>query len=131
MSADPRVNSDESASIASTADEAAQTPRWWVRRPVTGIVAALILGIAALLVTMSIGNPGSEPGTAFTNLVVLPIALLLPAIALGAAMIAWHAFGHTHGRQRLLLTAPAAIALVLNVAAIVAFARWAVKLVLA
>lgn len=129
MSADPRVNSDETAGMNGSTDDAAQTPRWWLRRPAAGIAAAMILGVAALLVTTSIGAPGSEPGTAFTNLVVLPIALLLPAIALGAAMIAWHAFGHTRGRQRLLLTVPALIALVSNAAAIVAFARWAVQLV--
>jgi len=129
VSADPRVNSDEPADTNGSADDAAQTPRWWLRRPAAGIAAAMTLGVAALLVTTSIGAPGSEPGTAFTNLVVLPIALLLPAIALGAAMIAWHAFRHTRGRQRLLLTVPMSIALVCNVAAIIAFARWALQLV--
>ena len=129
MSADPRVNSDETTRMTSPADEVAEIPRWWLRRPASGIAAAMILGITALLVTTSIGTPGAAPGTAFTNLVVLPIALLLPAIALGAAMIAWHAFGNTRGRQRLLLAVPASIALISNAAAIVAFARWAVRLV--
>lgn len=127
MSADPRVNSDEIASMANPEDVAPERPRWWLRRPAFGIAASMFLGIAAFLVTSSIGKPGSDPGTAFKNLVVLPIALLLPAIALGAAMVAWHAFGRTRGRQRLLLAVPAAAALVLNTAAIAVFARWVVQ----
>jgi hypothetical protein len=128
VSADPRVNSDEINGKENPEGEAPERPRWWLRRPAVGITASLFLGAAAFLVTSSIGKPGSDPGTAVTNLVVLPIALLLPAIALGAAMVAWHSFGHTHGRQRLLLVVPAAIALILNSAAIAVFARWVVQL---
>ncbi|KPK33006.1 MAG: hypothetical protein AMJ66_06000 [Betaproteobacteria bacterium SG8_40] len=128
MSADPRVNSDEVAGMAGNSDqEAAEPRRWWLRRPAFGIVASMFLGVAAFLVTSSIGRPGPDPGAAFTNLVVLPIALLLPAIALGAAMVAWHAFGQTHGRLRLLLMVPTAIAIILNAIAIAAFARWVVR----
>lgn len=130
MSADPRVNSDEIPSVTNPQDETPEQPRWWLRRPAFGIAASLLLGIAAFLVTSSIGQPDSDPGAAFTNLVILPIALLLPAIALGAAMVAWHAFARTRGKQRLLMVVPAAIALILNTAAIAGFARWAAQVLL-
>ncbi len=127
MSADPRVNSDEKTCMSGPEDEATERQRWWLRHPASGVVASMFVGVAAFLLASSIGKPGSDPGTAFTNLVVLPIALLLPAIALGGAMVAWHAFGRTQGRLRLMLTVPAAIAVILNAAAIAAFARWVVQ----
>jgi len=45
-------------------------------------------------------------------------------------MVAWHAFARTRGKQRLLMVVPAAIALILNTAAIAGFARWAAQVLL-
>jgi len=127
VSADPRVNSDEETGSMNPPEDGPERPRWWIRRPAMGIVASAVLGVAAFLVTLTIGTPASDPGMIFTNLVILPIALLLPAIALGGAMVAWHAFGQTCGRQRLMLAFPAAIGLLLNSAAIAVFTKWVVQ----
>ena len=127
MCADPRVNSDDPVVSTEHVEEQSGRPRWWLKNPALGVFASLALGVAAFLLTSAIGKPGKDPGTAFTNLIILPIALLLPAIALGGALVAWHAFGSTQGRLRLMLAIPMAIALILNSAAIAIFARWAVR----
>ena len=130
MATDQRVNSDDETASMMPEEDYPERPRWWLTHPSAGIIAAAVLGIAALWVTLSIGRPDSAPGATFTYLVILPIALLLPAIALGGTMVAWHAFRQTRGKLRLILALPAAIALVLNVVAIVVFARWVGRLLL-
>jgi hypothetical protein len=91
------------------ADEPAERPRWWLRNPAAGVLSAAVLGVATLSVTAS---------------VILPIALLLPAIALGGAFVAWRALGAAHGGLRLALAPAAALALILNLTAVGLFVRW-------
>ena len=124
MSADNRVNSDDDPATEQTEESAAEPPRWCIRNPAKGVITAAILGIATTWVTLSIKSPDSAPGTTLIYIVILPIALLLPAIALSGAFISWHAFQASRGRLRLLLAAPAAVGLVLNAIAVGLFMRW-------
>lgn len=124
MSADNRVNSNDVLATEQAEEAAAELPRWWIRNPANGVITAAILGIATTWVTLSIKSPDSAPGTTLLYIVILPIALLLPAIALSGAFISWHAFQASHGRLRLLLAAPAGMGLILNVMAVVLFIRW-------
>jgi hypothetical protein len=97
------------------ADEPAERPRWWLRNPAAGVLSAAVLGVATLSVTAS---------STLLYLVILPIALLLPAIALGGAFVAWRALGAAHGGLRLALAPAAALALILNLTAVGLFVRW-------
>ncbi len=124
MSANNRVNSDDELVPENAVPTAEEPPRWWIRTPIKGVVSAAILGVATTWVTLSIKTPDSAPGSSLLYLVILPIALLLPAIALSGAFVAWHAFQASHGRLRLLLAAPAAVGLVLNAIAVGLFVRW-------
>ena len=124
MSADNRVNSRDDPATEDTEESAAELPRWWIRNPAKGVIAAVILGLATTWVTLSIKTPDSAPGTTLLYIVILPIALLLPAIALSGAFISWHAFQASRGTLRLLLAAPAAVGLVLNAIAVALFMRW-------
>jgi len=124
--ADGRVNLDQQPETMEASDSPPERPRWWLRNPVAGILATAVLGVAAAWVTLSIGRPDPAPGSTLLYIVVLPIALLLPAIAVSGALVAWHAFQATSGKLRLALAVPAAIALVLNTAAAGLFIRWAV-----
>ena len=124
MSADNRVNSDDELAAEQTEETATELPRWWIRNPAKGVITAAILGIATTWVTLSIKTPDSSPGTTLLYIVILPIALLLPAIALSGAFISWHAFQASRGRLRLILSAPAAIGLILNAIAVGLFMRW-------
>ena len=124
MTADNRVNSDDDPATEQAEETAAELPRWWIRNPAKGVITAAILGIATTWVTLSIKSPDSAPGTTLLYIVILPIALLLPAIALSGAFISWHAFQASRGRLRLLLAAPAAVGLVLNAIAVGLFIRW-------
>ena len=90
--------------------------------------SALLLGVATLWVTLSIKTPDGAPGSTLLYLVILPIALLLPAIALGGAFVAWHGFRASTIRRQKVLVVPAAIAITLNVAAVALFVRWIAKL---
>ena len=105
-------------------DELPERPRWWLRNPAAGVLTTAVLGVATIWVTLSIGTPDSAPGSTLISIVILPIALLLPAIALGGAFVAWHSFRATRGGLRIALAAPAAMALILNVAAVGLFMRW-------
>ena len=124
MPADNRVNSDDELVPDNTGESGNEPPRWWIRSPTKGVVSAAILGIATTWVTLSIKTPDATPGSTLLYLVILPIALLLPAIALSGAFVAWHAFQVSRGRLRLLLAAPAAVGLVLNAVAVGLFVRW-------
>lgn len=124
MCADNRVNANHESTTTEPSDEAPERPRWWRRNPTAGVLATAALGIAAVLVTASIKPPDPAPGSTLVSIVILPIALLLPAIALAGAIVAWNAFQATHGRVRTLLAAPCAVAMILNTAAVVLFARW-------
>ena len=124
MGADNRVNADDDPTTLAPADEPAERPRWWLRNPAAGVLAAAVLGVATLSVTASIRTPDSAPGSTLLYLVILPIALLLPAIALGGAFVAWRALGAAHGGLRLALAPAAALALILNLTAVGLFIRW-------
>lgn len=124
MSADNRVNSGDAPVQEQTEESAAESPRWWIRNPAKGVITAAILGIATTWVTLSIKTPDSTPGTTLLYIVILPIALLLPAIALSGAFISWHAFQASQSRLRVILAAPAAVGLVLNAIAVGLFMRW-------
>ena len=126
MCADSRVNSDHEPAMTEASEDLPERPRWWLRHPVVAILATAVLGVATTWVTLSIGRPDSAPGSTLLYVVVLPIALLLPAIALSGALVAWHAFQATSGTLRLVLAIPVAIALLLNTAAAALFIRWAV-----
>lgn len=127
MSANNGVN-QEAESVQDESDEPLpERQRWWLRNPAVGVLATAALGMATALVTISIRTPDSTPGATLLYLVILPIALLLPAIAIGGAFVAWRALMATSGKMRLMLAAPAAIALLLNVAAVILFLRWLVQ----
>ena len=126
MSDDHRVNSDHEPAAIEVPDELPERPRWWLRNPAAGVLTTAVLGVATIWVTLSIRSPDSAPGSTLISLVILPIALLLPAIALGGAFVAWHSFQATRGGMRLSLAAPAAIAMILNIAAVGLFMRWVV-----
>lgn len=127
MSANNGVN-QEAESVQDESDEPLpERQRWWLRNPAVGVLATAALGVATALVTISIRTPDSTPGATLLYLVILPIALLLPAIAIGGAFVAWRALTATSGKMRLMLAAPAAIALLLNVAAVILFLRWLVQ----
>ena len=127
MSANNGVN-QEAESVQDKSDEPLpERQRWWLRNPAVGVLATAALGMATALVTISIRTPDSTPGATLLYLVILPIALLLPAIAIGGAFVAWRALMATSGKMRLMLAAPAAIALLLNVAAVILFLRWLVQ----
>ena len=125
MSADNRVNSDDDLPPEQVEESMAEPLRWWIRNPTKGVIAAAILGIAAVWVTLSIKIPESNPGSTLIYIVIMPIALLLPAISLSGAFISWHAFQASHSSLRLILAAPAAVGLILNTAAVGLFLRWA------
>lgn len=127
MSANNRVNQEGQLGQDEAGEPIPERERWWLRNPAIGVLAAAVLGVAAVTVTLSIRTPDSTPGATLLYLVILPIALLLPAIAIGGAFIAWRAFLATSGTIRLLLAAPAALAVVLNVAAVAVFLRWLVQ----
>ena len=126
MCADSRVNSDDQPGITKASEILPESPRWWLRHPVVAIMTTAVLGFAAVWVTLSLGRPDSTPGSTLIYIVVLPMALLLPAIALAGALVAWRSFQATSGKLRLVLAIPAATALVLNTAAAGLFIRWAV-----
>lgn len=124
MGADHRVNSDDESMTAESADVPAERPRWWLRNPTAGVLSAVVLGVATLAVTASFKTPDPGAGSTIVNIVILPIALLLPAIAVGGAFVSWRALGATHGRLRLVLAPLTALALILNLTAVGLFIRW-------
>ena len=96
MGTDNRVNSGDDPTTPGPADEPAERPRWWLRNPAAGVLSAAVLGVATLSVTASIKTPDSAPGSTVLYLVILPIALLLPAIALGGAFVSLIATSELH-----------------------------------
>lgn len=124
MSADNRVNSDDDPASDEPEEFEAERPRWWIRSPAKGVITAAILGIVTLWITLSIKTPDATPGATLLYIVILPIALMLPAVALSGVFIAWRALQASHGRLRLMLAAPAAVALFFNSIAAGLFMRW-------
>jgi hypothetical protein len=124
VSSEHRVKSTGASTEPVDAEELPERPRWWLRNPSLGVALAVVLGIAAVWVTSSINRSNSDQEATLIYIVILPMALLLPAIALSGALIAWHAFQSTRGRLRLALAAPTAAAVILNTAAIGLFLRW-------
>lgn len=129
MGANNRVNSDDEGTTAGPVDAPAEKPRWWLRNPALGVVSATVLGVATASTTASIEAPDPAPGSTLLYLVVLPIALMLPALAAAGVFIAWRAFQASGGRLRVVLATPAAAAIALNVYAIALFGRWLMQVV--
>jgi hypothetical protein len=127
VSANNRVNPEHAPAPDAPDNPDEERPRWWLRNPTTGVLAASVLGVATAWVTASIKSPDTSAGSTLIYLVILPIALLLPAIAVGGAFIAWRACAAAHGKLRLLLALPAAIAVLLNIAAVGLFIHWLVQ----
>lgn len=126
MSGDDKVNSENESGNGHFDEAVEERPRWWIRNPAAGVLSAALLGIATLWITLSIKTPDGTPGSTLLYIVILPIALLLPAIALGGAFIAWHGLRASHGRLQMMLAVPAGLAMILNVGAVALFVRWVV-----
>lgn len=124
MSSEHRVNLGAASGHEQHPEEPPERPRWWLRNPPLGVAIAVALGIATVWVTSSFQRPASDELATVIYIVILPIALLLPACALSAALIAWFALRAATGRLRLMLAVPAAAAVVLNAIAIGLFIRW-------
>jgi hypothetical protein len=124
---DDRVNSAHSGSGDSATESVEARPRWWLRNPTIGVLSAAVLGIVTALLAASIRAPESTPGSTLLYLVILPIALLLPTIALAGMLVAWRAFKASRGRYRLMLAVPASFALAMNALAVGLFMRWVVQ----
>ncbi len=124
MSSEDRVKFSGAAAHEQHADKSPERPRWWLRNPALGVAVAVALGIATVWVTFSFQRPAARQMATLIYIVILPIALLLPACALSGALIAWFALRAATGRLRLMLAAPAAAAVVLNTTAIGLFIRW-------
>jgi hypothetical protein len=71
-----------------------------------------------------------HPVDSLRYLISLPIALLLPAASLVAALIGWQAWQASAGGERLALALPALAALSANALAIALFARALARLLL-
>ena len=127
MSANSGVNQHDESDQDQSDEPIPERVRWWLRKPAMGVLSAAVLGVATCAITLSIRMPDSTPAATLIYLVILPIALMLPAIAIGGAFIAWRAFAVTSGTMRLVLAAPAAVAVLLNVVAVAMFARWLVQ----
>ncbi|MGD2141336.1 MAG: hypothetical protein PVH25_13130 [Burkholderiales bacterium] len=124
MAAEDRVNSAQAHSDEDAGEPGETRPRWWLRNPPMGVLSAAILGVATALLAASLKAPDHAPGSTLLYLVILPIALLLPAVALAGMVVAWRALRASHGTQRLILVIPATAAIVLNALAAGLFARW-------
>lgn len=124
MSADDRVNSDDDPTADEPEDFEIERPRWWIRNPTKGVVSAAVLGLATVWISLAIKTPDSGPGATLLYIVILPIALLLPAVALSGAFIAWRAFHASHGGLRQMLMIPAAVGVIFNAVAVGLFVRW-------
>jgi hypothetical protein len=124
VSADNRVNSGDDLPTDEPEEVEAELPRWWIRNPAKGVMSATILGLATVWIGLAIKTPDPTPGATLLYIVILPIALLLPAVALSGTFIAWHAFQASHSRLRLMLAVPAAVGVILNAVAVGLFMRW-------
>ncbi len=102
-------------------------PPWWRRRPALGIAASLTAGMSTALLLGALGPPAQGAGAAFVYLVTLPIALLMPALALAAALIAWQALGAARPALRPLLIVPATIAFAANIVSLGMFLRFVLQ----
>ncbi len=123
------VSSQQQHTTVEPPDTGNERARWWLRNPTIGVLVAAVLGVATASVTASIRTPDATPGSTLLNFVILPIALLLPTVAIGGMFVAWRAFGAARGKLRLILAAPAAIGLILNAVAVAIFTRWLIRLV--
>ena len=104
--------------------------RWWRRRPAAGVASSLGTGAVAIWIASGLAPSGKQPLDLLAYLVSLPIALLLPAAALAAALIGWQAWQASTGPVRAALALPAFAALGVNTLAIMVFARVLVDLAL-
>jgi hypothetical protein len=105
-------------------------PRWWRRRPGAGVAVSIATGAVAMWISAALAPSGQQPVDAVVRLVSLPIALLLPAGALAAALIGWQAWRAAEGAARARLALPALAAVSVNALAIGMFARLVAGLVL-
>jgi hypothetical protein len=118
----PPAAHDEQADSGEAEDSF--TPRWWQRSPALGIAAALATGVAGIWLLGALGRPAGTAQSAFLYMATLPMALLLPALALFGALIAWRSYAASEGRWRLVLTLPAFAALAINSLVIGLFLRF-------
>ena len=125
-----KVDSDDQATTPGPSGAPTQRPRWWLRNPAAGVLSAAVLGVATVYLTASFETPDPAPGSTLLYLVVLPIALLLPAIAAAGVFVAWQALRASRGRLQLTLAAPAAVAMVLNATAVYLFVKWLAQAVI-
>lgn len=111
--------------MGTTEDQHSNEPaiRWWRRRPATGVALSLATGAVAIWVASALAPASEQPLDLIAYLVSLPIALLLPAAALAAALIGWQAWRASTGPVRVTLALPALAALSANALAIAIFAR--------
>jgi len=105
--------------------------RWWRRRPAAGVALSVATGAVAIWVASALAPPSELPLDSLAYLISLPIALLLPAAALAAALIGWQAWQASTGPARAALALPAFAALSANALAIGIFARLLLRLALA
>jgi hypothetical protein len=98
--------------------------RWWRQRPRLGVAVSLATGVAALWLAQALAAPSPEARIAY--LVSLPIALLLPALAVAAGLMGWQAWRASHSSP--LLAVPALAAMGANLIAVWLFVRIAAGL---
>lgn len=130
MSYEKPVKSPPETPDASITDDPAETEplRWWKRWPELGIAAGLLTGIAGFGLLRALGRPTQTSEATFLYMVSLPIALLLPALALLGTLLVRECFSEIHGRRRLAMALPAAAAAITNVLAIGMFLRFVLQI---
>lgn len=121
---DPLPQPEENADLLATSESV----RWWIRRPELGIAAGLITGIAGIWILSALGWPSHASEAAFLYMVTLPIALLLPALALLGTLVVRSSFSALHGRRRLAMALPALAAAASNILAIGMFLRFVLQI---
>jgi hypothetical protein len=109
--------------MADDRDPDADDLPWWQHRPGMGIVLAAALGIATLWISLSLLAAPQADDARFLRFVTLPFLLFVPAASVFGVFLAARALSAARGFSRVLLAAPAALALVANLLALAQFAR--------
>jgi hypothetical protein len=122
------VPPEEPPQEGSAHDDADTRPRWWQRSPVLGIAAGLATGVSGIWLLRALGRPAQSADSAFLYMATLPIALMLPALALFGALIGWRSHAALRGPARLAWAAPAVAAVALNILAIGMFLRFVIQI---
>lgn len=103
--------------------------RWWKRNPPLGVFVALVGATAALGLLLALGRPVPGGHATFVYMTTLPIALLLPAICVAGAFLAWQAAKGASLRMRWWLLAAAILAVIANIAAVGLFMRFLIHVI--